>query len=796
MTLLRLRAARLLLLLFVISPAMGSAWLSAQQSVRAQLASAELNQRVESLLRKMTLDEKLGQLAQYSAGFATGPNESKLTYDQLVERGSIGSMLNVIGAEQTNHYQHIAVEKSRLHIPLLFGLDVIHGDHTQFPVPLGIAASWDSAAAETVARTAAVEARADGIAWVFSPMVDIARDARWGRIIESNGEDSYLSSALARAWVKGYQQDDLTKPDSVAACVKHFAAYGAATAGRDYNAVDMSDITLRQVYLEPYRAAVEAGAATVMTSFNSLNGVPSTANPLLLTQILRKEWRFQGLVVSDWGAVGELKNHAIGADGATVARKALEAGTDMDMESNLYTTVIADQVRSGKMSESVVDEAVRRVLRVKFALGLFEHPYTQPSPAWTATEERRALARKITGETLVLLKNEPVEGVGTLLPLKSARLKKVALIGPLADDRVDLMGAWANGDPADVVTPLAELRQRLGDRLIYARGSGLLAGSDAEVLKHAVFGGSKNYEDSTEGNATDEQLIAEAVAAAKQADVAILTLGEPGNWMEGEASSRAHLGFTGNQEKLLKAVVATGKPVVLVVLAGRPLEITWAAAHVSAIVQAWSPGIAAGPALADVLFGDVNPSGKLPAGLPRAVGQEPLTYMQFPTGRPAHGELDRMPKDASEKFQSRYMDEDNAALFPFGWGLSYTRFRYAQPTVSRKEIPLQEALAGGGGLLTVGVDVTNTGSVAGAEVVQLYIRNTVASVEQPLRELKGFARVELAPGETKHVELPLGFAELSFVGTNLRRTMEQTTYKVFVGGSSLAEAETSFRIIE
>ncbi len=795
MTPFRLRAARLLLSLFVLF-ALPAAPLPAQPPVRDQLASPELNQRVESLLRRMTLDEKLGQLAQYSAGFATGPAGSKLTYDELVERGAIGSMLNVVGAEPTNRYQHIAVEKSRLHIPLLFGLDIIHGDHTQFPVPLGIAASWDPAAAEAVARTAAVEARADGIAWVFSPMVDVARDARWGRIVESNGEDPYLSSVLARAWVRGYQQDDLTRPDSVAACVKHFAAYGAPIAGRDYNAVDMSDITLRQVYLEPYRAAVDAGVATVMTSFNSLNGVPSTANSQLLTRILRREWGFRGIVVSDWGAVGELKNHGIGADGPTVARKALEAGTDMDMESNLYSTVLAAQVRSGRISESVVDEAVRRVLRVKFALGLFDHPYTPPSPVWTATPERRALARKVADETLVLLKNDPIEGVGTLLPLKAARLKKVALIGPLADDRVDLLGAWANGDPKDVVTPLAELRQRLGDRLLYARGSGLLAGPDADVLKHAVFGGSKNYEDLAQTDASGDKLIAEAVAAARQADVAILTLGEPANWMEGEASSRAHLGFTGDQQKLLEAVVATGKPVVLVVLTGRPLQLTWAAEHVPAIVEAWSPGIAAGPALADVLFGDVNPSGKLPASLPRAVGQEPLTYMQFATGRPAHGDLDRMPRDAQEKFQSRYMDEDNAALYPFGWGLSYTRFRFSQPTVSRAEIPLQEALVSGGPLVTVGVDVTNTGSVAGAEVVQLYIRQTVASVEQPLRELKGFARVELAPGETRHVDLPLGFPDLSFVATDLHRTMEPTTYKIWVGDSSLAEAETSFKVIE
>jgi beta-glucosidase len=758
-----------------------------------QLASKEVNARVDALLKQMTLEEKIGQLVQYSAGFSTGPSASNLTYEELIAKGQVGSMLNVVGAEQTNRYQHIAVERSRLHIPLLFGLDVIHGDHTVFPIPLAVAASWDANAAETVAHTGATEARADGIAWVFSPMVDIARDPRWGRIVESNGEDPYLSSAMARAWVKGYQQDDLSRPDSVAACVKHFAAYGAAIAGRDYNAADMSEITLRQVYLEPYHAAVEAGVATVMTSFNSINGVPATANPLTLTQILRKEWGFDGMVVSDWGAVAELKNHSIG-DGPTVARKAIEAGTDMDMEGNLYGTTLVAQVRSGKIPESVIDEAARRVLRIKFALGLFDHPYTQPGPAYEATPERRAVARKVADETIVLLKNDPVEGLGALLPL-TAKVKKIALIGPLADDQRDLLGAWSAGNPKDVITLRQELSQRLGDRLIYAEGCGLLAGEDAEVLKHASFGGSAAVEDNGPPP-DDDKLIAAAVDAAKQSDVAILALGEPTNWMEGEASSRAHLGFTSNQEKLLEAVAATGKPLILVVLAGRPLELTWAAAHVPAILEAWSPGIEAGPAVADVLFGDVNPSAKLPASLPRAVGQEPLYYAQLPTGRPAHGDLSHMPANAGEKFQSRYMDVDNSALFPFGWGLSYTRFRYGQPTLSRAEVPLQEALSTRAPLVTVGVDVTNTGSVAGTEVVQLYIRNTEASVEQPVRELKGFARIQLAPGETRHIELPLGFNELSFVGVDLHRIMEPTTYRIWVGGSSLATEETSLKIVE
>ena len=769
---------------------------SSPQTPNAQLAAHDLNARVEALLKKMTLEEKIGQTVQYSAGFATGPAGAKVSYDELTEQGKIGSMLNVYGANKTNHYQHIAMEKSRLHIPILFGQDVIHGMHTTFPVPLGLSASWDAKLVEGVARTSAVEARAEGIAWAFSPMVDIARDARWGRIVESAGEDPYLGSAIARGWVEGYQQGDLTKPDSVAVSVKHFAAYGAAIAGRDYNATDMSDITLRQVYLPPYRAAVNAGAATVMSSFNSINGVPGTANPYTLTQILRKEWGFDGLVVSDWGSVGELLNHAIGPDGATVARKALEAGVDMDMEGNLYGTTIAAQVRSGKIPESVVDEAARRILRVKFALGLFEHPYTPVTPPYEPTAANRAQARAVADETIVLLKNDPIEGVGSLLPLGKAA-KKVALIGPLADSAKDMLGSWgALGDPKFAVSLRQALQERLGDRLLYSVGCGVLSGKDEEVLKHVSFIDQDPGKATAQSDAVldDAKSIAEAVETAKKADVAILALGESADWMTGEASSRTRLDLPGNQEQLLEAVAATGKPVVLVLFTGRPSEIKWAGAHIPAIVEAWFPGIEGGHAVADVLFGDVNPSAKLTVSFPRAVGQEPLYYAQMPTGRPAHGDLSHMPANAAEKFITRYLDEDNSALFPFGWGLSYTRFNYARPTVDKAEIPLQDLAEGHGPALTVGVDVRNTGSVAGTEVVQLYLRNTSSSVEQPLRELKGFARIALAPGESKHVEFPLGFDELSFYNVESKRVVEPTTYKVFVGGSSLASAETSFEV--
>ncbi len=767
----------------------------AQTPSSAQLADKALNARVEKLLGQMNLDEKIGQLVQYSAGFATGPGASKVTYDELVEKGQVGSMLNVTDVEKINHYQHIAMEKSRLHIPIIFGLDVIHGHRTTFPVPIALAASFDTQAAETVAHTGATEARADGITWVFSPMVDIARDARWGRIIESNGEDAYLSSLMARAWVRGYQQGDLSKPDSVAACVKHYAAYGGAIAGRDYNAVELGDPTLRQVYLAPYQAAVEEGAASLMSSFNSLNGVPATANPYLLTEILRKEWGFNGFVVSDWGAVHELETHSIG-DGPTVARKALEAGVDMDMEGNLYGTVIAQQVRSGKIPEKVVDEAVRRILRVKFALGLFDHPYTTPSAPYAATPEKRAIARKVAEETFVLLKNEPVEGIGNLLPLP-ASLKKVALIGPLGDNQRDVIGAWSvAGDPANVVSLKTALAEKLGDKLLFAPGCGLLSGQDANVLERVNF----NYpagEDKHLPVPDDDKTIAEAVAVVKQSDVAILALGESTNWMEGEASSRTTLGFTGAQQKLLEAVVATGKPVILVVLAGRPLELKWASQHVPAILQAWSPGIETGPAIVDTLFGQNNPSGKLPASFPRAVGQEPLYYSQLPTGRLAKGDLSHMPYTSDEKFQSRYVDEENSALYPFGWGLSYTRFTYSQPAISRAEVPVKELEKDGRKpVVTVSIDVKNVGSVAGTEVVQLYTRNTFASVEQPLRELKGFKRVTLAPGEEKRVEFTLGFNELSFINVESKRVVEPTTYDVWVGGSSLATSEVTLKTTE
>ncbi|MGA8108994.1 MAG: glycoside hydrolase family 3 N-terminal domain-containing protein [Acidobacteriaceae bacterium] len=756
-----LSAAIAMLLALVATPARPPA------PPNPQLAGKALNDRVNGLLARMTLEEKIGQLSQYSGGVLTGPDSGQFNLDSLITQGEVGSLLNAVGAHTANRYQHIAVDRSRLHIPLLLGDDVIHGDRTIFPVPLGLAASFDPTLITATARMAASEARADGIDWVFSPMVDIARDARWGRIVEGSGSDPYLGSAMARAYVEGYQQNDLSRPDSVAACVKHYAAYGAPIAGRDYNAVDMSELMLRQVYLPPYHAAVDAGVATVMSAFNSLNGVPESANPFTLTEILRHEWGFDGFVVTDWRAVAELLNHGVALDPAAAARKALEAGADMDMLSDFYRTQLPALVRSGQVPESVVDEAVRRVLRVKVALGLFEHPYAPASPPYRAGLDQRALALRAAEESIVLLKNDP--GSAKLLPLKSS--SKIALIGPLADSQRDMLGSWtAQGNPGDAVTLRTALEQRLPhDALIYAQGTSVQGDSDAGFPA--------------------------ALAAARQADVVVMALGESGS-MTGEATSRAHLGLPGNQEQLLEAVAATGKPVVLILFNGHPLAIPWAAAHVPAILEAWFPGIEAGPALVSLLYGEANPSGHLPVDLPRSVGQEPLYYAQTNTGRPAAGvDLSHPPRSDAEKYVSRYLDEPNSPQFPFGWGLSYTSFSIGAPRLSTERVALAEAVASNSApLVTVSVDVYNDGSVAGADVIQLYLRNRGASVEQPVRQLEGFRRVFLQPGESKTVELTLAFPQLSFYNAELQRVIEPTDYTVFAGDNSQATASAGFEV--
>jgi beta-glucosidase len=767
----------------------------------AQLADPKIEARVEELLRQMTLEEKIGQLVQYNdtgdaaavvAQPAAQPDLAKsgqmaavnpminngVNAKQLAATGRLGSMLNTVGAERTNLYQHLAVDRSRLHIPLLFGADVIHGFRTVYPVPLGLAATFDPELVRDLSHIAALEATTAGVRWFYSPMVDISRDPRWGRSTEGAGEDPFLGAAMARAYIRGYQGDNLAEPGRVAASVKHFAAYGAAEAGREYNTTDMSEITLRQIYLPPYEAAVEAGAATVMSAFNSLNGVPASANPFLLSKVLRGEWGFNGFVVSDYTAVMELVNHGIALTPAIATQKAITAGVDVDMMAHFYDTQLPELIRTGKVPMSVVDEAVRRVLRVKFATGLFEHPYADGVEVTAALAEHRPLVRKGAEESLVLLQNNKVllqnnklAGGAPLLPL-SADFKRVALIGPLADNAGEMVGAWA-GAPGDRDT--VTLRQALTER---ARNSGTTL----------VYAKGTEIEDPSQAG------FAEAVEAAKGADVAILALGESAS-MSGEAGSRANLDLPGNQQQLLEAVAATGKPVVLLVFSGRPLVLNWAAAHVPAIMETWFPGTEAGNAIANVLYGDVVPSGKLPMSFPRAVGQEPLYYNQFPTGRPPAGiDLSRPPVGEG-RFVSRYIDVPNSALFPFGYGLSYTAFSYGDVKVSKRSIPLAEARPGAP-LLEATAVVTNTGNRAGAEVVQCYVRNLGASIEQPVRSLKGFQRITLAPGESKQVSFRLSFKELSFIGEGGKPTIEATHYTVWIGGSSLADQAAVFEIAD
>jgi beta-glucosidase len=739
------------------------------------LQNHEIERRINELLQRMTLEEKVGQLVQCSAGTATGPGATCGDYRERIAKGQISSLLNVTGAADTNALQRMAVEQSRLKIPLLFGLDVIHGYRTIFPVPLSMASTWDPELIEQAARIAAIEATQEGVRWTFSPMVDIARDARWGRIVESAGEDPYLGSVLAAAYVRGYQGARLDKPDSLAACAKHYVGYGAAQAGRDYSAVDMSERTLRQVYLSPFQAAVSAGAATLMSAFNPLNGVPASANNTTLTNILRQEWHFPGFVVSDWNAVGELIPMGAANDAGTATRKAIAAGVDMDMQSGLYGSSLGELVRSGAVPQPVLDEAVRRVLRVKFALGLFDHPYTSEPQAAVPQKldsKHLELARTIAERSLVLLKNESLQGV-PVLPVRPDT-RTVALIGPLADSATDMLGSWpGKGDPATVVTlksALADRAKKDGWPLVYAKG--------AEV------------------DSTGEVGFPEALSAARQSDLVIAALGEQAETMTGEAASRTHLDLPGNQQKLLEELVATGKPVVLVVFSGRPLALQWAAAHVPAMVEAWYPGVQAGPALVRTLFGDDNFSGKLPVSIPRTVGQEPLYYNELKTGRPAEKiDLTHAPRTAEEKYVSRYIDERNAPLFPFGYGLSYTRFTYSNLQLSTATTSAR-TLNGGTEEIRVSSTVTNSGMRPGREIVQLYIAQRGASVVLPVRELKGFKLITLGAGESQRVEFTVGRDELAFWNINMHHVVEPAEVTVWIGPDSRDGQSARFTITE
>jgi beta-glucosidase len=708
---------------------------------------------VDSLLSRMTLEEKLGQLTQPTGAWGDSGVEMPDVGLAEIRAGRVGSILNVFGADLTRDLQRVAVEESRLGIPLIFALDVIHGLRTIFPVPLAEAASWDPMAVQEAARVGAIEGTAHGLHWTFAPMVDIARDPRWGRIVEGSGEDPYLGAAMAAARVRGFQGADLAASNTMLACPKHYAAYGGAEGGRDYNTVDLSERTLREIYLPPFKAAVDAGAGTLMASFNEINGVPAHANRFLVTDVLRNEWGFGGFVVSDYTGVLELLPHGVATDRAEAGRLAIEAGIDMEMVSRTYIEDLPGMVREGRLDEAVVDEAVRRVLRAKFKLGLFDDPYRYSDPEREATRtlppEHRSQARAMAQKSIVLLRNE-----GNTLPLQKD-VGSLAVIGPLADHSRAMLGGWAAlGRAEDAVTILDGIREAVspGTTVLYAKG--------AEV------------------ESADRGGFEEAVRTARQAEAVILVLGEHHD-MSAEAHNRASLDLPGVQRDLAQAIHATGKPVVAVLANGRPLSIPWLDQNVPAILETWFLGVEAGNAVADVLFGDVNPSGKLPVTFPRTVGQVPLYYNHKNPGRPPH------PDD---RFTSKYIDVPWTPLYPFGYGLSYTTFSY-------QDLRLSAARVGRGDPVMVRVDVTNTGDRAGDEVVQLYVRDEVGSVTRRVKELRGFQRVNLEPGETKTVSFTLTPDDLSMYDLDMARVVEAGFFTVFVGGSSADGVEGRFEVV-
>lgn len=751
---------------------------------RAALAAPEgdaapltVEARVDALLGQMTVEEKAGQLNQLSAGSLTGPltgpGQVATDGDKLVTEGLVGSLFNVVTARETNAYQKASIEGSRLHIPLLFGLDVIHGFRTVFPIPLGLSASWNPSLIELTARRAALEASTEGVRWTFSPMVDIARDPRWGRIAEGAGEDPFLGAVVARAYVRGYQGARLDDPASILACAKHFVGYGAAEGGREYNTTEISERTLRGVYLPPFHAAVDEGARTLMSAFSALDGVPSSANAFTLTRVLRNEWGFHGFVVSDWTSIREVMLHGIANDEATAGQKSFLAGVDMDMQSSIYLPQLPALVRSGRVPMGRLDDAVRRVLRAKFDLGLFERPYvaaiTGLNPA--AAPEGRALARRAAEESFVLLENREVSGA-PLLPLAPVPGRKLALIGPLADSAADMLGSWScQGEPADVATLRSALLERAGREgmsLTYAQGTDVAG-------------------DSSTG-------IAAAVQTATAADLVVLALGESGH-SSGEASSRSSLALPGNQEKLLEEVVSAGKPVVLIVFSGRPLALTWASEHVPAVLMAWFPGVEAGPALVRTLFGDADPAGRLTVSVPRSVGQVPIYYNALNTGRPRVDPIGLGTTKPDPYYITGYIDQANTPLYPFGHGLTYTSFSYSPVQVNAVSVSaraLNERRSG----ITASAEIRNTGTRAGIETVQLYIRLRGTSVARPVRELKGYQRVRLAPGESRHVEFRLGLDELAFWNLDMKDVAEAGSLYVWIAPDAAQGQPASVEISE
>ncbi|AZI70487.1 beta-glucosidase BglX [Cloacibacterium normanense] len=714
-------------------------------------AQKSIDQKVTELMAKMTLEEKIGQLNQYNDDItATGPITKDADKAGQVRVGKLGSILNAIGAKNTKNWQDQAMQ-SRLKIPLLFGQDVIHGFRTTFPIPLGETATWDMNLIEKSARIAAIEASAYGIHWTFAPMVDIGRDPRWGRVMEGAGEDTYLGTLVGKARVKGFQGNGLGNKDAVMACAKHFAAYGAAVGGRDYNSVDMSLRQLHETYLPPFKAVSDMGVATFMNSFNDINGIPATGNKYIQRDLLKGVWNFQGFVVSDWGSIGEMIPHGFAKDNKEAALKAILAGSDMDMESRSYTNHLAELVKEGKVDIQLIDDAVRRILTKKYELGLFDDPYRfineKREKEQANNPEHRKFAREIGAKSIVLLKNE-----NQLLPL-SPTTKKVAIIGPFAKATVENHGFWSIAFPDDsqrIVTQFDGIKAQLdkNSELLYAKGCN--------------------------ANDNDKSLFAEAVETAKKADVVIMTLGE-GHAMSGEAKSRSNIHFSGVQEDLLKEIAKTGKPIILMINAGRPLVFDWASENIPTIVYTWWLGTEAGNSIADVLFGKINPGGKLPMTFPRTEGQIPIYYNHYNTGRPAKNNTDR-------NYVSAYIDLDNDPAYPFGFGLSYTTFQYSDVNVSATQLK-------GNQTLTASVTLTNSGNYDGEEVVQLYIRDLVGKVVRPVKELKGFQKIFLKKGESKTVSFNITPEDLKFYDDELNFDWESGEFDIMIGTNS-AQVQT------
>ena len=727
---------------------------------------------INGLMKKMNLEEKIGQLNLPSAGDITTGQAKSSNIAQKIREGKVGGLFNVKSVAKIKEIQRVAVEESRLKIPLMFGMDVIHGYETVFPIPLGLSCTWDLQAIELSARIAAIEASADGINWTFSPMVDIARDPRWGRIAEGSGEDPYLGAQIAKAMVKGYQ-GDFSGNSNIMACVKHFALYGAAEAGRDYNTTDMSRVKMFNEYFPPYKAAVDAGVGTVMASFNEVDGIPATANKYLMTDVLRKLWGFKGFVVTDYTGINEMINHGMG-NLQQVSALALKAGIDMDMVGEGFLTTLAQSLKEGKITLAQIDNACRLILEAKYILGLFDNPYKYCNEQRAKTEiytaSHRKVAREIAAQSFVLLKNQD-----DLLPLKKGGT--IAVIGPLADNKKNMPGTWsvaANFDNAiSVLTGIKEVAGAEA-KVLYAKGSFL--DDDSLLEKRAGMFGKDFFRDGK----TKQQLLDEALAVAAQADVIIAAVGESAE-MSGESSSRTNIDIPQAQKDLLGALLKTGKPVIMVLFAGRPLTIKWESENVPVILNVWFGGSEAGYAIADVLFGDVNPSGKLTSTFPQNIGQVPIYYAHKNTGRP-------LPQGKwFEKFRSNYLDVSNDPLYPFGYGLSYTQFTYS-------DIKLSSSKMAKNGSIIASVTVTNTGMIEGKEVVQLYLRDMVGSITRPVKELKGFQKINLKPGETKELNFNITEEELKFYNSDLQYVSEPGDFKVFIGSNSRDVKENGFEL--